>query len=161
MASKITNQQASGLFELQATVGRTGCYAPRPIVTEDLDPKSIVDIVHAPDTLATALDRIHRGSMTYEEFQALHGGTYDFEEDSDFDEFDEEEYYVDKDRDTVDRRGKYYDKDKESRILAAESKDTDKGDTGSHETSKPREVAGQSNSRDKGNHKVKGGDENE
>ncbi len=161
MSSKITKQQAAGLFEIQATVGRTGCYAPRAIVTEDLDPKSIVDIVHAPDTLSTALNRIHRGSMTYEEFQALHGGTYDFEEDSDFDEFDEEEYYVDKDRDTVDRRGKYYDKDKESRLLAAESKNASKGDTGSHKTNRPREVADQSDSRDKGTQQMKGGDENE
>lgn len=143
MASKITKKQAEGLFELQATVGRTGCYAPRPIVTENLDPKSIVDIVHAPDTLSSALDRINRGSMTYEEFQTLHGGVYDFEEDSDFDEFDEEEYYVDKDRDSVDRKGKYYDRDKESRILAAESKNKDKSDPGSRKESESREVDSQ------------------
>ena len=161
MATKLTEKQASGLFELQSTVGRTGCFAPRQMVTEALDPKSIVDIVHAPDTLSTALDRIHRGSMTYEEFQALHGGTYDFEEDSDFDEFDEEEYYVDKDRDTIDRRGKYYDKDKESRVLAAESKNSGESDTGSHKKSRSREVVEQSNSRDKGTEQMKGGDENE
>lgn len=150
MASKITKKQAEGLFEVQATVGRTGCYAPRPIVTENLDPKSIVDIVHAPDTLSSALDRINRGSMTYEEFQALHGGgTFDYESDDDFDDFDEEEYYVDKDRDTVDRRGKYYDKDKESRILAAESKNENQGNSGSHKEDKPRKVDIEPNSTDK------------
>ena len=151
MASKITKKQAEGLFEVQATVGRTGCYAPRPIVTENLDPKSIVDIVHAPDTLSSALDRINRGSMTYEEFQTLHGGgTFDYESDDDLDDFDEEEYYVDKDRDTVDRRGKYYDKDKESRILAAESKNEDKGNSGSHKEDKSSKVDNKSDSSDKG-----------
>lgn len=144
MSSRISKKQAEGLFELQATVGRTGCYAPRPIVTEDLDPKSIVDIVHAPDTLSSALDRINRGSMTYEEFQTLHGGgSYDYEDEEGLDDFDEEEYYVDKDRDTVDRKGKYYDKDKESRILAAESKNTGKGYTSSHEKNKSGEVDSQ------------------
>lgn len=146
MASKITAKQAEGLFELQATVGRTGCFAPRPIVTEKLDPKSIVDIVHAPDTLSSALDRINRGSMTYEEFHTLHGGEYDFEEDSDFDDFDEEEFYVDKDRDSIDRKGKYYDKDKESRILAAESKNENKGDSSSHEEKKSSKVDRESDS---------------
>ncbi len=152
MASRITNKQAEGLFEIQATVGRTGCYAPRPIVTEELDPESIVDIVHAPDTLSSALDRINRGSMTYEEFQTLHGGgEYDYDDIDDIDDdFDEEEYYVDKDRDTVDRRGKYYDKDKESRILAAESKNAGKSDTSSHKKDKPRKVDSESDSIDKG-----------
>lgn len=152
MASKITKKQAEGLFEIQATFGRIGCYAPRPIVTEILDPKSIVDIVHAPDTLSSALDRINRGSMTYDEFQTLHGGgSYDYEDDEGFDDFDEEEYYVDKDRDTIDRRGKYYDKDKESRILAAESKNADKGDTSSHKEDRPSKVDIKSDSPDKGN----------
>lgn len=152
MASRITNKQAEGLFEIQATVGRTGCFAPRPIVTEKLDPESIVDIVHAPDTLASALDRINRGSMTYEEFQTLHGGgEYDYDDLDDIDDdFDEEEYYVDKDRDTVDRRGKYYDKDKESRILAAESKNAGKSDSGSHKEDKPRKVDSEPDSSDKG-----------
>ena len=152
MPSKITKKQAEGLFEIQATVGRTGCFAPRPIVTEDLDPKSIVDIVHSPDTLSSALDRINRGSMTYEEFQTLHGGgVYDYESVEYIDDdFDEEEYYVDKDRDTVDRRGKYYDRDKESRILASESKNSDKGDTISHKESESREVGVKSDSSDKG-----------
>lgn len=150
MASRITKKQAEGLFEIQAVVGRTGCYAPRPVVTEKLDPNSIVDIVHAPDTLSSALDRISRGSMTYEEFHTLHGGEYDFEEDSDFEEFDEEEYYVDKDRDKIDRRGKYYDKDKESRILAAESKDADKVDTSPHKANKPRKVDSEPDTNNKG-----------
>ena len=141
MSSKITKKQAASLFEIQATVGRTGCYAPRPVVTEELDPKSIVDIVHAPDTLSSALNRINQGSMTYEEFQTLHGGgTYDYEDDEGLDDFDEEEYYVDKDRDTVDRRGKYYDKDKESRILAAESKNETKGNTGESKGEKSTKV---------------------
>lgn len=145
MASKITKKQAEGLFEIQATVGRTGCYAPRPIVTEKLDPKSIVDIVHSPDTLSSALSRIHQGSMTYEEFQALHGGgSYDYEDEEGFDEFSEEEYYEDKEREHVDRRGKYYDKDKESRVLAGESKDPNKGDSGTHKASEPPKVAGKS-----------------
>ena len=151
MASKITKQQSAGLFEIQATVGRTGCYAPRPIVTEDLDPKSIVDIVHAPDTLSSALDRINRGSMTYEEFATLHGGVYDFEADDDFDDFDEEEYYVDDDRDTLDRKGKYYDKDKESRILATESKNASKSDTEPHQASEPGQVVKEPDKTPQGN----------
>lgn len=151
MASRITKKQAEGLFEVQATVGRIGCFAPRPIVTEKLDPKSIVDIVHAPDTLSSALDRINRGSMTYEEFQTLHGGgDFDYDSIDDLGDFDEEEYYVDKDRDTVDRRGKYYDKDKESHILAAESKDENKGDTGTHEKGKSRKVDSEPDQSDKG-----------
>lgn len=152
MASKITKKQAEGLFELQSIVGRTGCYAPRPIVTEKLDPKSIVDIVHAPDTLSSALDRINQGSMTYEEFQTLHGGgSYDYEDADSIDDFDEEEYYVDDEyRDALDRRGKYYDKDKESRILAAESKNESQGDTGSHKENKSREVAGESDQNNQG-----------
>lgn len=155
MPSKITKKQAEGLFELQAVVGRTGCFAPRPVVTEKLDPKSIVDIVHAPDTLSSALDRINRGSMTYEEFQTLHaGGPYDYEdEDAIGDDFDEEEYYADKDRDTVDRRGKYYDRDKESRILASESKNASKGDTGAREESKSRKVDSQPDKDNKGDEK--------
>ena len=141
MAAKITKKQAAGLFELQAVVERTGCWGPRPIVTEELDPKSIVDIVHAPDTLASALNRINQGSMTYEEFQTLHGGgPYDYEDEEGLDDFDEEEYYVDKDRDSVDRRGKYYDKDKESRILAAESKNETKGNTGRSKNKESTEV---------------------
>lgn len=152
MPSKITKKQAEGLFEVQATVGRTGCFAPRPIVTEDLDPKSIVDIVHSPDTLSSALDRINRGSMTYEEFQTLHGGgSYDYDDyDEIDDDFDEEEFYVDKDRDTIDRRGKYYDRDKESRILASESKNADKGDSSSHKEDKSSKVDNESDSPDKG-----------
>lgn len=146
MPSRISKKQASGLFELQATVGRSGCYAPRPVVTEELDPKSIVDIVHAPDTLSSALNRINQGSMTYEEFQTLHGGgSYDYDDDESFDDFDEEEYYVDKDRDTVDRKGKYYDKDRESRILAAESKNETKGNTGKSKGERPTEVDSEPN----------------
>lgn len=130
MASRVNKKQSQGLFEIQATVGRTGCFAPRPIVTEQLDPVSIVDIVHAPDTLSSALDRINRGSMTYEEFQTLHGGGfYDYDDEDSIDDFDEEEFYDDKDRESVDRRGKYYDKDKESRILATESKNANNSDT--------------------------------
>lgn len=159
MASKITKKQSEGLFEIQATVGRSGCWSVRPVVTEKLDPVSIVDIVHAPDTLSSALDRINQGMMTYEEFQTLQGGgDYDYDSHDDIDDdFDEEEYYVDKDRDTVDRRGKYYDKDKESRILAAESKNPDKSDTSSHKENKSSKVDIEPDTSDKGI--TKGGDE--
>lgn len=146
MSSKITKKQSEGLFELQAVVGRTGCYAPRPVVTENLDSESLLDIVHAPDTLSSALDRIHRGSMTYEEFQTLHGGEFDFETDEDIsDDFDEEEFYEDKERDNLDKRGKYYERDKESRILAAESKNSVQSDSSLHKENKSREVSVESN----------------
>lgn len=140
MAIKISKKQAEGLFEIQSVV-RSGCWAIRPVVTEDLDPVSLVDIVHAPDTLSSALDRINQGMMTYEEFQTLQGGEYDYDSHDDIsDDFDEEEYYVDKERDSVDRRGKYYDKDKESRILAAESRNESKGYSGLHEEEKSGKV---------------------
>lgn len=163
MASKITSKQAKGLFEIQATVGRSGCWAARPVVTEELDPVSIVDIVHSPDTLSSALDRINQGMMTYEEFQTLQGGgDYDYDSHDDIDDdFDEEEYYVDKERDSVDRRGKYYDRDKESRLLAAESKNESQSDSISHKESKSPEVDREPDKSDKGDDKVKGGDENE
>ena len=142
MSIKISKKQAEGLFEIQATVGRFGCWAVRPVVTEKLDPVSIVDIVHCPDTLSSALDRINQGMMTYEEFQTLQGGgDYDYESHDDIeDDFDEEDYYVDKERDSVDRRGKYYDRDKESRILAAESKNEDKSDSSLHEAKESGKV---------------------
>lgn len=142
MAIKISKKQSEGLFEIQASVGRSGCWAIRPVVTENLDPVSIVDIVHAPDTLSSALDRINQGMMTYEEFQTLQGGgDYDYESHDDIeDDFNEDDYYVDKERDSVDRRGKYYDKDRESRILAAESKNEVKSDSSLREEDKSSKV---------------------
>lgn len=104
---------------------RQGCFAARKATPEVLDSQPIVDIVGGgPDTLASALDRINRGSMTYEEFQALHGGDFDYDDDDSVpDDFDEGEFY-----EAENDSGKYYDRDKESRILAAEARDEAKND---------------------------------
>lgn len=98
---------------------RQGCFAARPCSPEELDPNPICDIVGGgPDTLASALDRINRGSMSYEEFQTLHGGDFDYDDDDAIpDDFDEGEFY-----EAENDSGAYYDRDKESRILAAESR---------------------------------------
>lgn len=119
---------------------RQGCFAARKSNPEKLDPQPICDIVGGgPDTLASALDRINRGSMTYEEFQTLHGGDFDYDDDDAIpDDFDEGEFY-----EAENDSGAYYDRDKESRILASESRNDTKND-------KQEGVADKSDSSDKG-----------
>lgn len=113
MAKKIITTKTETLFDET----RQGCFAPRPLTPEVLDPEPICDIVaNQPDTLASALERINRGSMSYEEFQTLHGGEFDFESDDDIPgDFDENDFYIEEND-----NGKYFDKDRESKILKRE-----------------------------------------